>query len=120
MSSRHRILEKLERSLRVEGYTQPGDPMRLDYGYRYNGTRGFIQGVALNRDPSQAKVLAYTVELHSQAGGQFGIHGGDGNRAGAENPRHQFVARLFEEQRIEIMPLNRMDQFAEKLRPRLQ
>src|SRR5579863_5539375 len=118
---KHRILEKLERSLRVEGYTQPGDPMRLDYGYRYNGTRGFIQGVALNRDhPSQAKVLAYTVECIRRQAANSEFTAVTEIEPVAENPRHQFVARLFREQNIAMVPLSRVDQFADKLRPRLQ
>jgi hypothetical protein len=118
---KHRILDKLERSLRVEGYTQPGDPMRLDYGYRYNGTRGFIQGFALNRDhPSQAKVLAYTVESIRKQAANSEFTAVTEIDPVAENPRHQFVARLFREQNIAIVPLNLVDQFAEKLRPRLQ
>ena len=32
---------KLERSMRVEEFTQPGDPLKLDYGYR-NGVRGYL------------------------------------------------------------------------------
>jgi hypothetical protein len=59
---RHRILGKLEHRVRVEGFTQPGDPMRLDYGYQ-NGVRGFIQSVSLRRDLPQAKALAYTAGL---------------------------------------------------------
>jgi hypothetical protein len=56
---RHRILGKREHRVRVEGFTPPGDPMRLDYGYQ-NGVRGFIHSVALRRDLPQAKALAYT------------------------------------------------------------
>src|ERR1700677_3731797 len=59
---RHRILGRLERGVRVEEFTQPGDPLRLDYAYRYNGTRGYLHALSLGRDPSQAKVLAYTAE----------------------------------------------------------
>jgi Protein of unknown function (DUF3037) len=118
---KHRILDKLERSLRVEGFTQPGDPMRLDYGYRYNGTRGFIQGVALNRDhPSQAKVLAYTVDCIRKQAANSEFTAVTESEPLADNPRHQFVARLFREQRIEIVPLSQMDRFADALRPRLQ
>ncbi len=118
---KHRILDKLERSLRVEGFTQPGDPMRLDYGYRYNGTRGFIQGVALNRDhPSQAKVLAYTVDCIRKQTAHSEFTAVTETEPLADNPRHQFVARLFREQRIEIVPLSQMDRFADALRPRLQ
>ena len=36
-----------------------------------------------------------------------------------ENPRHQFVARLFEEQHIAMVPLNRIEKFAEELRVRV-
>jgi hypothetical protein len=38
----------------------------------------------------------------------------------SENPRDQFAACLFAEQRIAIVPLNRVEMFAESLRPRLQ
>jgi hypothetical protein len=52
----------MERAVRVQEFTQPGDPLRLDYAYRANGTRGYLHAVALARDPAQAKVLAYTAE----------------------------------------------------------
>ena len=58
---RRRRVPQLARGIRVEEFTQPGDPMRLDYGYR-NGVQGYIQAVALGRDTAQAKVLAYTAE----------------------------------------------------------
>jgi hypothetical protein len=118
---RHHILGKLERSLRVEGFTQPGDPMRLDYGYRYNGTRGFIHSVALNRDhPSQAKVLAYTVDCIRKQAANSEFTAVTETAPLADNPRHQFIARLFREQRIEIVPVGQMERFADALRPRLQ
>jgi hypothetical protein len=117
---RHRILGKLERSVRVEEFTQPGDPLRLDYAYRYNGTRGYLHALALGRDPAQAKVLAYTAEqirarvAHSEFTAITEVE------PSPENPRHQFVARLFAEQRINVVPLNRVEMFADSLRPRLQ
>lgn len=58
---RRRRVPQLSRAIRVEQFTQPGDPLRLDYGYR-NGVQGYIQAVALGRDTAQAKVLAYTAE----------------------------------------------------------
>jgi hypothetical protein len=52
--------------VRIEGFTQPGDPLRLDYGYQ-NGVRGFIHSISLRRDIPQAKVLAYTAEcIHAR------------------------------------------------------
>jgi Protein of unknown function (DUF3037) len=117
---RHRILGKLERSIRVAEFTQPGDPMRLDYGYRYNGTRGYLHAVALGRDPSQAKVLAYTAECIRARAANSEFTAITEIEPALENPRHQFVVRLFEDQRISMVPLNRIEKFADGLRPRLQ
>jgi hypothetical protein len=115
---RRGVLGKLQRGVRVEEFTQPGDPMRLDYAYRYNGTRGYLHPVALNRDSTQAKVLAYTAEqIRRQIKAEFTaiteIEPEPGNR------RHEFVSRLFEAQAISIVPLNRIERFAEELRLRL-
>ena len=73
---RHRILGKLEQRVRVEGFTQPGDPMRLDFGYQ-NGARGFIHSVSLRRDLPQAKALAYTAGC---------IHARDARRKSRRSP----------------------------------
>jgi hypothetical protein len=37
------------------------------------------------------------------------------NESARENPRHQFIARLLEEQRISMVPLNRVEKFADDL-----
>ncbi len=111
---------KIESSVRVEEFTQPGDPLRLDYAYRYNGTRGYIQTVALGRDPSQAKVLAYTAECIRARAANSVFAAVTEVEPSPENPRHQFIARLFEDQRITIVPLSRIERFAEDLRQHLQ
>jgi Protein of unknown function (DUF3037) len=36
------LWERIEKSVRVEKWTLPGDPLRIDYSYRRNGTRGFV------------------------------------------------------------------------------
>ncbi len=104
----------------MEDYTQPGDPLRLDFAYRYNGTRGFLHAVALGRDPAQAKVLAYTAECIRARAAQTEFTAITEVEAASGNPRHQFMTRLFEEQRIAVVPLHRIEKFAETLRPRLQ
>lgn len=111
---------KIESSVRVEEFTQPGDPLRLDYAYRYNGTRGYIQTVALGRDPSQAKVLAYTAECIRARAAKSLFTAVTEIEPSPENPRHQFIARLFADQRIDVVPLNRIERFAEDLRQHLQ
>jgi len=111
---------KIESRVRVEEFTQPGDPFRLDYAYRYNGTRGYVHTIALDRDAAQAKVLAYTAEcVRARAANSVFTAVTDAAPA-PENPRHQFVARLFETQNIALVPLSRVERWAEDLRPRLQ
>lgn len=117
---RKRMSDKIHPGIRVEEFTQPGDPMKLDYGYRYNGTHGYIHAIALGRDPSQAKVLAYTAEAIRARFANSVFTAITEVEPAAENTRHRFVARLLEEQRISIVPLNRVERFAEDLRPRLQ
>lgn len=117
---RHRILTKMEKGIRAEQFTQPGDPMRIDYGYRFNGTRGYVQAFSLARDPSQAKALAYTAECirARQANSEFAAI--TETAPLPANPRHQFILRLFDEQKISVVPLAQVEMFADRLRLRLQ
>jgi hypothetical protein len=116
---RRRRVPQLTRGIRVEEFTQPGDPLRLDYGYR-NGVQGYIQAVALGRDTAQAKVLAYTAERIRARIPDVELTAITEIEPAPENARHQFMAQLFGEQRIAIVPLNRVERFAEELRVRLQ
>lgn len=116
---RRGILGKMEKSLRVEEFTQPGDPLRIDYGYRANGTRGFLHAISIARDPAQAKVLAYTAECIRARVAKTEFTAVVELEPAGENARHQFVARLFEEQKIAMVALNRIEKFAEELRVRV-
>lgn len=116
---RHRILGKLEHRVRVEGFTQPGDPMRLDYGYQ-NGVRGFIHSVSLRRDLPQVKALAYTAECIHARDALAKITAIAEAEPDRENPRQLFVERLFTEKRIRIVPMSQLEGFAEELRLRIQ
>src|SRR5258708_1489580 len=57
-----KILRLMDRGVRVAEFTYPGDPMRIDFSYHRNGTRGVVHSVALARDPGQAKLLAFTAD----------------------------------------------------------
>jgi len=116
---RRRRVPRLERGIRVEEFTEPGDNFRLDYGYR-NGVRGFLHAVALGRDPVQAKVLAYTAGRIRQQAPSCEFTAITEVEPQRENRRHAFISRLFEDSRITIVPLNRIEGFAEELRERLQ
>lgn len=116
---RHRVLGKMERRVRVDRFTHPGDPTRIDYAYR-NGAEGFLQSVLLNRDVTQSKVLAYTAEAVRKALPTSEFTAITDAEPSGRDERHQFIARLFEEQNIRIVPLARVELFAEELRRKLQ
>lgn len=61
-----RMWDRLEKSVRVTEFTFPGDPMRLDYCYRKNGTRGFVQTISVSRAPTDCKLYAYTASRIAQ------------------------------------------------------
>jgi hypothetical protein len=50
-------------------YTRPGDPMKIDCGYRPNGTIKMFHAVSLDGDAESAKVLSYSApRLHEGVG----------------------------------------------------
>jgi len=109
---------KLERSVRVGKYTYSGDPLRLDYSYRRNGTQGFIHSLALTRDPAQAKVLAYTADaIRSKFEKTEFIAITEIEPHPEGNDRHKFVTGLFEKEKIQIVPLSRLSTCAHQMRP---
>ena len=116
---RHRVLGKLEHRVRVEGFTQPGDPMRLDYGYQ-NGVRGFIQPVSQRRDLPQAKALAYMAGCTHARDAMAEITAITDTAPDAENPRHVFVEKLFADEGIRIVAMSQVEGFAGELRQRIQ
>jgi hypothetical protein len=114
------ILSRLEHRFRVDEFTYRGDPMRLDYAYRRNGTRGFVHALALARDPGQAKVLAFTAErIRAKLDGtEFTAVTETEPRP--EDARHQFVTGLLAEQQIQVVPVSLLAEFANRLRPDLR
>ena len=116
---RHRVLDKLQPRVPIEEFTEPGDSLRIDFGYQ-NGVQGYVQSVPLDRDPGFPKVLAFTV-------GRIRLHlpnceftAVTKTELSPTTRRHEFVARLFEDHDIAVVPLNQIEKFAEGLRVRLQ
>lgn len=114
------IWPRLERHLRVDEFTYSGDPLRLDYGYRRNGTRGFVQALSLSRDPGQAKVLAFTADAIRQkvAHPEF-VAITEAEPRPQENSRHRFILGLLEAREINVLPLARLAEWSYRLRPTL-
>jgi hypothetical protein len=115
-----KILRLMQRGVRVEEFTVPGDPMRLDFSYRRNGTRGFVHAVALARDPGQAKLLAYTagaIREHVKQSEFLAVTEREPVRG---NVRDQFVSGILRERGVRIMPLPELRKWAHEVAPLLR
>jgi hypothetical protein len=56
------LWDRLQKSVRVAEFTFPGVPMRIDYSYRRNGTRGYVPTLSVSRAPADCQSYAYTAE----------------------------------------------------------
>ena len=94
--------------------------MRIDYGYRRNGTRGFVQTLSVSRAPGDVKSLAYTVErIRGKVRASEFTAVTDVNLL-AENERHRFVQETLRDAGVEAVPLEGLAVWTAKMRPMIQ
>jgi hypothetical protein len=115
-----KILRLMQRGVRVEEYTAPGDPMRIDFSYRRNGTRGFVHSVALGRDPGQAKLLAYTAGAIRERVPHSEFLAVTEREPARANVRDQFVSGILAESDIRVVPLAELRKWAHDVAPVLK
>src|SRR5712672_2745661 len=116
-----RLWERIEKSVRASEFTFPGDPMRLDYSYRRNGTRGFVQCLSVTRAPADVKLLAYTAErIAAKASLKTEFAAVTDVALNAENDRHRFVRDTLRDAGIEPVPLEGFAVWVAKLKPLMQ
>jgi hypothetical protein len=116
-----RLWDRIEKSVRAEYYTFAGDPMRLDYSYRRNGTRGFVQTISVSRAPNDAKLLAYTVErILAKARLKTEFAAVTDIELKETNDRHRFVRDTLRDVGVEPIPLEGFAVWVGKLRPLMQ
>jgi hypothetical protein len=115
------LWDKIQKSVRAAEFTFPGDPMRIDFGYRRNGTRGFLHTLSVSRAPGDAKVLAYTAErvaakavLKTEFAAITDVALTD------QNDRNRFVDRTLRDAGIEPVPLDHFAVWVAKLKPMIQ
>jgi len=116
-----RLWERIEKSARVAEFTFPGDPMRIDYCYRRNGTRGFVQTLSVSRSPMACKEYAYTAQyiapraaFKSEFAAITDVPLDNGNL------RHRFVRDTLRDAGIEPIPMEGFAVWVAKLKPMLQ
>src|SRR5258707_910960 len=116
-----RLWERIEKSVRVSEFTFPGDPMRIDYSYRRNGTRGFLQNLSVTRAPADAKLLAYTAErITAKAALKTEFAAVTDVTLEGGNERHRFVRDTLRDAGIEPVAMEGFALWVAQLRPLMQ
>jgi hypothetical protein len=116
-----RIWEHIRRTVRAADFTYPGDPMRIDYSYRRNGTRGFVHTLSVSRSPADAKGIAHTFEgiaAKSSLKTEFIVVTDLDLKV--QNDRNRFVDRTLRDAGIEPVPLDHFAVWVAKLKPMIQ
>jgi len=116
-----RLWDRIEKSVRTSEFTFPGDPLRLDYSYRRNGTRGFVHTLSVTRAPNDSKILAYTAEhITAKASLKTEFAAVTDVALNAENDRHKFVSDTLRDAGIEPVAMEGFAVWVAKLKPLLQ
>jgi hypothetical protein len=115
------VLKLLRQEIRASEYTYPGDPLKIDFGYRRNGVVKMFHGIPLRGNVNAAKVLAYSYPQISAgirekedaacklvAVVEANLDGGD---AGV-----QFALDIFKKSEIGIASVDEMPRYAEVAR----
>ena len=119
-------------------YTQPGDPMKIDCGYRPNGVVKMFHAVSLDGDVEAAKVLAYSaprlrdgvlrvesarLELTAVVEPLRAVTEGAATEADADTEsaqRYRFGVDAMEMQEIRVLTINDLARAAETARIELR
>ncbi len=115
-----RVWERIERQVRMDEFTFPGDPMKLDYGYRRNGTRGFVHAISVTRAPADSKLLAYTAERIRTKVASSEFAAVTDVALSEENVRHRFVRETLRDAGIEPVPQEGFAVWVAKRKPLIQ
>jgi len=116
-----RLWDKIQKFVPVAEFTFPGDPMKIDYSYRRNGTRGYVQTISVTRAPGAAKEFAYTAErIAAKSSLKTEFAAITDITLSKENQRDGFVDNTLREAGIEPVPLSHFAVWVGKLKPMIQ
>ena len=125
------VWDLMRKRIAASQYTRPGDPLKLDCGYRPNGVIRMFQAVSLEGDLEAAKVLAYSAD-RLRAGVQRVEHAsldvaaiveplrtlvGD---SGEAEDRYRFGVETMEEQGLRVLTVNDLARVAETAQKELR
>jgi hypothetical protein len=127
------VWDLLRKRIAASEYTRPGDPLRIDVGYRPNGIIRMFHAVSLEPGVEMAKVLAFSaeslragVERVEKAGLELTAVVEPAAKLGAteEEPdrleMYRFGVETMEEHNIRVLTTSDMDRVAETARRELR
>lgn len=119
------VWEHMRQGIVVAQYTQTGDPLRIDCGYRPNGVVKLFHAVSLTADVNVAKALAYSfpriaegIQREERATTSLTAVVEDRFDDGDESIR--FTIAIIEDSGIKLAKVNEMPGFAELARQELR
>ena len=116
-----RLWERIQSTVRVEEFTFPGDPMRLDYSYRRNGTRGYVHCLPVSRAMGDPKALAYTAQhITARSPLKTEFAAVTDVPLSTENPRQRYVRDALRDAGIEPVSMEGFAVWVAKLKPLMQ
>jgi hypothetical protein len=129
-----RVWDLMRRRIAVSAYTRPGDPLKIDCGYRPNGVVRMFHAVSLRTDVELAKVLAFSApsvragvarvenaELELTAIVEP-LRDGNGEIAGDGDlvEQYRFGVETMEAQQIRVLTVNDLERVAETAKRELR
>jgi hypothetical protein len=129
-----RVWDLMRRRIAASAYTQPGDPLKIDCGYRPNGVVRMFHAVSLTGDVELAKVLAFSApslragvarienaELELTAIVEP-LRDGNGQVAGDEDhiAQYRFGVEAMEAQQIRVLTVHDLERVAETAKRELR
>jgi hypothetical protein len=124
------VWDLMRKRIVAASYTRPGDPLRIDCGYRPNGVIRMFHAVSLDGDSEVAKVLAFSVPALTE--GVRRVENADLEltavveplRETAEDTEHmdqyRFAVETMEAQKIRVLTTSDMGRVAETARRELR
>jgi hypothetical protein len=116
------LWDRIQKSVRITEFTFPGDPMRIDYSYRRNGIRGYVQTLSVSRAPGDCKSYAYTaarIAARAPFASEFAAVT-DVPLMVRENERHRFVHDTLRDAGIEPVGMDHFATWVPKLKATIQ
>ncbi len=129
-----RVWDLMRRRIAVSAYTRPGDPLKIDCGYRPNGIVRMFHAVSLAGDVELAKVLAFSApslrsgvarienaELELTAIVEP-LRNGNGEVDSGQDAvdQYRFGVETMETQQIRVLTVNDLDRVAETAKRELR